>query len=235
MNRIENQGKAGREPVGLRQYPLQSPEDGPQLPRKERETLRHRRELLEATEKLLVSKRFHEITIHDIAMESEFSVGYIYKLFPNKDEIVAALVHQKLGELRLLLDASLNASGTWEERALNMLLAMLPWIEETPAYRSGVIPDLKLFARVHPGVSSDLVEFREFLKGRVDGVFREALRQNRLVEDEAGMISRTFIALVSGFTSDSLLEHPPGERLSAHAPLIVNIIKQAFAPKGGDR
>ena len=60
------------------------------LPRKERELKRHQAELLQATENLLARKRLHEITVQDIAAESEFSVGYIYKLFPNKEEILAA-------------------------------------------------------------------------------------------------------------------------------------------------
>ena len=235
MNRIQNHEKTARAPREPGDYPLQAPEDGFQLTRKERETRRHRRELLEASENLLATKRFHEITVQDIAMESEFSVGYIYKLFPNKDEIFAALIHHRLGELRSLLDESLGPYGTWEKQALDMLAALFDWLDETPAYRLGVIPDLQLFARTNPRVAADLAGFRDFFRGRIDAMFADALRLGHLREDEPGMIARTFRALASGFTDDKLLEQPSDESLRIHAPLIVRVIRGAFAPKGGDR
>jgi AcrR family transcriptional regulator len=194
---------------------------------------RHRQELLQTTEILLARKRFHEMTIQDIAMESEFSVGYIYKLFPNKEEIVCAFVHGKLAELRILIEENLDAGGIWSERLLQMLNAMFTWLEQTPAYRSGVIPDFNLFARTHPGLAAELSEFKGFFEGRTQALFNEAVDLGHLAEDEPGTIARTFRALVSGFSDDKLLEQRPGERLAAHAPLIVNIIKRAFAPKGG--
>jgi len=205
------------------------------LSRKEREIQRHRLELLEAAEKLLARKRFHEITVQDIALESEFSVGYIYKLYPHKDDILAVLIRDKLSQLRSLIDRNLEAPGAWDERILNMLTAAFTWLDETPAYRSGVTPDLNLFARTHPGVAADLAGFLEFFRGRIQLLFSEGLRLGHLAEDEPGTIARTFRALMSGFSEDRLLEQSPEENLTKHAPLIVRVIKRAFAPEGSDR
>jgi len=234
MNRIESDMASTASPDATREHPPEADDTGPSLPRKEREIRRHRRELLEASENLLARKRFHEITVQDISMESEFSVGYIYKLFPNKDEILAALIRTKLADLRLLVEDSLGTGGTWAERLLSMLVAMFNWLEETPAYRSAVIPDLNVFARTHPAVAADLSEFTEFFETETRRLIAEALRLGKLAEEEPGMITRTLLALVSGFSENKFAELYPGEKPTNPAPLIVDVIKRAFAPEGGD-
>jgi AcrR family transcriptional regulator len=234
MNQTDGDAATTRSPGATRERPPDADDTGPTLPRKEREIRRHRRELLEASESLLARKRFHEITVQDISMESEFSVGYIYKLFPNKDEILAALIRAKLADLRLLVEDGLGVGGTWAERLLSMLEALFKWLDETPAYRSAVIPDLNVFARTHPAVAADLSEFTEFFDTETRRLIAEALRLGKLAEEEPGMIARTLLALVSGFSENKLAGLHPGETPTNPAPLIVDVIKRAFAPEGGD-
>ena len=234
MNRIESDATTTRSAGATPERTPDANDSGTSLPRKEREIRRHRRELLDASEKLLATKRFHEITVQDIAVESEFSVGYIYKLFPNKDEILAALIQAKLAELRLLMEESLGIDGTWAERLLSVIEALFKWLEETPAYRSGVIPDVSVFARTHPAVAADLSEFTEFFESRTQHIIGEALSLGQLAEEESGAAARTLHALVSGFSENKFAEPHPNESLTKHAPLIVKIMTRAFAPEGGD-
>jgi AcrR family transcriptional regulator len=231
MSRIENHTEPARRQSAT-QEPLPGASDTKlQLPRKEREIRRHRQELLEASESLLASKRFHEITVQDIAIESEFSVGYIYKLFPNKDEILATLIRTKLAELRSLIEENLAGEEDWNERLLRMLEVMFRWLEETPAYRSGACPDVDLFARTHPAVAADMSGFMRFFENRIQLLFSEAVRVGDLAEDEPGVIARTSLALVTGFSDDKLAELRPQESLTKYAPLIVSVISRAFAPE----
>jgi TetR/AcrR family transcriptional regulator len=55
--------------------------------RRERERLRHRREMLEAAERVFVRKGYHGATVEEIAHEAEFAVGTIYNFFDSKDHL----------------------------------------------------------------------------------------------------------------------------------------------------
>ncbi|HAO20045.1 MAG TPA: TetR/AcrR family transcriptional regulator, partial [Desulfobacteraceae bacterium] len=46
-----------------------------ELPRREREKLRQRREMLDAALKLFSEKGFHNVSMHEIARNAEFAIG----------------------------------------------------------------------------------------------------------------------------------------------------------------
>ncbi len=62
------------------------------LGRRQREQVRHRREVLAAAIQLFAEKGFNATTVQEVAQAAEFGVGTIYRLFPGgKDEIYLAL------------------------------------------------------------------------------------------------------------------------------------------------
>ncbi|NJL60205.1 MAG: TetR/AcrR family transcriptional regulator [Desulfobacteraceae bacterium] len=65
---------------------------GEELPRREREKLRQRREMLDAALKLFSEKGFHNVCMHEIAKNAEFAIGTLYKFFKNKEELYKALM-----------------------------------------------------------------------------------------------------------------------------------------------
>ena len=65
---------------------------GERMTRREREKLRHRREILDAAERVFVSKGFDSATVEEIAREAEFSVGAIYTFFRNKEDLCSQVV-----------------------------------------------------------------------------------------------------------------------------------------------
>jgi len=67
------------------------------LTRKERERARHRREILEAAERVFVRKGYHQATVEEIAQEAEFAVGTIYNFFEGKEDLYARVV-EKIAE-----------------------------------------------------------------------------------------------------------------------------------------
>ena len=57
------------------------------LPRKERERLVHRREILEAAERVFARNGYQGTTVEQIAQEAEFAVGTLYNFFGSKEEL----------------------------------------------------------------------------------------------------------------------------------------------------
>ncbi len=208
--------------------------DPTRLPRKERELIRHREELLEATRDLLATKPLPDLTIQDIAKVSEFSVGYIYKLFESKEEILATLVREWLQELRAIVERHVASPGSWEARVKGLLEDMFSWRHRKPAYSASVRANLEHFARTHPSVSGEFAAFLDFYIEGVHSIFSDAVREGELTRENPETIARTFLALVSGFTEESLMPREHAHALVEDIPLIIAVIRRAFASEGGD-
>lgn len=65
------------------------------LPRREREKLRQRQEMLAAALDLFSEKGYHNVSMHEIAEKAEFAIGTLYKFFKNKEDLYKALVLEK--------------------------------------------------------------------------------------------------------------------------------------------
>ena len=78
------------------------------LPRREREKLRQRDELLAAALELFSEKGYHNVSMHEIAQRAEFAVGTVYKFFKNKEDLYKALITGKVVEYHRVLKEALN-------------------------------------------------------------------------------------------------------------------------------
>ncbi|MDL1959743.1 MAG: TetR/AcrR family transcriptional regulator, partial [Deltaproteobacteria bacterium] len=68
------------------------------LSRREREKLRHRRQMLAAALDLFSEKGFYNVSMHEIAKRAEFAIGTLYKFFKNKEDLYKALMMEKAEE-----------------------------------------------------------------------------------------------------------------------------------------
>ncbi len=80
-----------------------------QLTRRERDRLRQRNEILAAALQLFSERGFHNVSVAEIAQKSEYGVGTIYKFFEDKERLYAAMVMQKIEEIRSALIGALNS------------------------------------------------------------------------------------------------------------------------------
>jgi len=71
----------------------------PRETRKEREFRSHRREILRAAVQLFAEHGYHQTTMQMIAERADFSVGYLYKHFPGKEEMYAEMLERHMGRI----------------------------------------------------------------------------------------------------------------------------------------
>ena len=76
------------------------------LPRREREKLRQRQEILVSAIELFSEKGYHNVSMHEIAEKAEFAIGTLYKFFKNKEDLYKALI---LGQAEKFHDALTKA------------------------------------------------------------------------------------------------------------------------------
>ncbi|MBW2609597.1 MAG: TetR/AcrR family transcriptional regulator [Deltaproteobacteria bacterium] len=71
-----------------------------QIPRREREKLRHRNDLIAAALRLFSEKGYHNVSMREIAEEAEFAVGTLYKFFKNKEDLYKVLMLEQADRFR---------------------------------------------------------------------------------------------------------------------------------------
>jgi AcrR family transcriptional regulator len=78
------------------------------LPRREREKLRQRQEMLNAALQLFTEKGYHSVSMHEIAGKAEFAIGTLYKFFRNKEDLYRALVLEQSERFHEALAAAIE-------------------------------------------------------------------------------------------------------------------------------
>jgi AcrR family transcriptional regulator len=170
------------------------------LPRKERERLAHRREILEAAERVFARNGYHMATVEEIAQEAEFAVGTLYNFFKSKEELYEQVLMGIVDEFM----------ADFRERVLTI---------EDPAEAIGATIELRLrlfekhrsFARVViealPGghVDHSMVlpkscdaAYEEGMRA-VTGIFERGVRSGAFIEVEPLYLTLALAGIMSAF------------------------------------
>jgi AcrR family transcriptional regulator len=86
------------------------------LSRKERGNTRHKNEILSAALKLFSDKGFHNVSMQEIADESEFAVGTLYKYFESKEALFEELIDDTGQQVLTKFVEILEGSGKEDEK-----------------------------------------------------------------------------------------------------------------------
>ena len=77
-----------------------------------------RAEIMRAAEKLFTSRRFHEITLDDVARQACVGKGTIYRYFENKDDLFFQTAMQGFDDLCGLLAEKVSGKAAFAEQLL---------------------------------------------------------------------------------------------------------------------
>lgn len=93
------------------------------LPRRERDRLRQRQEMLAAALALFSEKGYHNVSMNEIAERSEFAIGTIYKFFKSKEELYHSLMTDLSGRFHQALTKALTEGDNPIEKLRNYIRA----------------------------------------------------------------------------------------------------------------
>ena len=79
-------------------------------PRREREKLRQRQEILTAALSLFSKKGYHNVSMQEIAAKAEFAIGTLYKFFKNKEDLYKVLTLEQADKFHEALTKSLSVN-----------------------------------------------------------------------------------------------------------------------------
>jgi AcrR family transcriptional regulator len=149
--------------------------------RKERERIRRRNEIIDAAEKLFFTKGYENVTMDDIAVETELARGTLYLYFKNKEDIYVVIALRAAFILNRMFKECLRDGMTGIEKARTLSLTYSEFNQKYPGYYKAYYYS-RLFTNEN---SSELEELRKirvesfrmcaeaFAEGKSDGTVRE--------------------------------------------------------------
>lgn len=96
--------------------------DKDKLPRRKREKLQRRSEILEIALELFADRGFHNVSMHEIAEAAEFATGTLYKFFPSKEDLYRVLILERCSQFHDLITKSLECSGSETEKLRSYIM-----------------------------------------------------------------------------------------------------------------
>lgn len=131
-----------------------------------------RKQILEATKRLVVEKGWPEISILDICQEAGISSGVLTYHFRNKDEIMLTLLEEFLAQIEAHSYRAVPGAYTLQED-ISTFLAILPSLQEAEPHFSSLLIQL-VAASLH----------RPEIADRLHGLFG-SIRQKKIEEWKA--------------------------------------------------
>ena len=152
----------------------------PKLSRREREKLRQRQEMLAAALDLFSQKGYHNVSMHEIATQSEFAIGTLYNFFQNKEDLYRALVLEQCDKFEAAIAQAMDKPGDEVAKLRHYVRARierfrnnLPFIRIFLAESRGVSFNLKA------GLNDELRQRYYNLLERLASIFDRGIKNNR--------------------------------------------------------
>jgi TetR/AcrR family transcriptional regulator len=98
--------------------------------RKQRERQLHKQAVMEVALALFAEKGFHDVSVQEIAEQSEFSVGTLYNLFGNKDGLFEELLETTKERVHADLFETMDTPGEPVECIRHFILSMPDILEK---------------------------------------------------------------------------------------------------------
>ena len=161
-----------------------------ELPRKERERLGHRREMLEAAERLFSQKGYHGTTMQEIADEAEFSVGALYNMFESKEDLFSQLVEIRVDQYFESVYAKIDAADGPIEKIRTTIATKLAFFRERKDFFR-IFCDLGAEEQPipPPGASKKhIIEKYLEYERKLQSIFQEGIRQGVFVDQDPALV-----------------------------------------------
>jgi AcrR family transcriptional regulator len=195
------------------------------LPRREREKLRQRDELLAAALELFSAKGYHNVSMQEIAEKAEFAVGTLYKFFRDKEDLYKVLIKTKAEEFHTVLKEVLKRSDSED-----VLTVLKNYVAAKAALLTGGAAMLRLYFaetrgasfNIKAGLDREILKLYEDLLGRLAAVFQAGVRRRIFRALNPYYMAVALESLTNGFLQ-CWIEDPKRHPYEANVLLILDM------------
>jgi len=173
------------------------------LPRKERERLVKRQEILKAARQVFAQKGLHAATLDEIADKAEFAKGTLYGYFQNKDDLFATMLEEEIINFEKRLEQVSQEDLPATAKVEKVIKTMLLIFEQNVDF-------LQLLSKERPGMTSIrtaenmMVHFRN-LTTIVASMIKQGIKEGVFAVKDPVRTSAALFNLTHGSAMGSLL------------------------------
>lgn len=170
------------------------------LSRKEREKLRHKEEILAVALKLFSDKGFYNVSMQEIAEQSEFSVGTLYKFFESKEALFAELIGSCARRVSDILIPILDEKADEKQKIISYIEAHKQIIEEyASSIRLYLSQNLQSVLTLGIDVEPETNAVREAIRQKLSDVFKSGMRKGIFKSLDPWITTLSLSAILESF------------------------------------
>ncbi len=191
------------------------------IPRKEREYLYNRKEILKVALKLFSEKGFHNVSMHEIAKGSEFAVGTLYKFFKNKEDLYRALIIENAEKFHSALMEAIKIRGDETAKIRACIEAKIQaFVDNLDFIRLYFAETRGASFNIKAGLDAELKKsYSEYLN-KLSDVFKIGIRKKKFRELDPYLLA----VAIDGMTNALLMEYlEQQEKHTFDAELLMDI------------
>ena len=177
---------------------------GKKLTRKEREALMHRQEILNAALELFTKNGLHNVTMNQIAIESEYSVGTLYNFFKNKEELYKELIVNKISKFHTSLTNAINVPGDATEKIESWLNKKIRIFNDDSKFMQLYFTEaMGVSSNVRVGLKNEIKIIYEDMLSKIENVFKQGIKKNIFIHMDPYLLTLS----LEGISNALLFEH----------------------------
>lgn len=165
--------------------------------------------ILNAAQKLFVSKSYTDVTMADIAKAAQVTKGALYHHFSGKEDLYQAVIVADFNEKRAIMQAAVQSEGTCRERLHALTLNFLKLPPNKRAMMSLIRRDINIFK---DPVRGRLVRaYQTALPEQVQAIIHDGIYNGELVDTDPRLLAWQYVAMVevilSQYAKNLLTDH----------------------------
>lgn len=176
--------------------------DKTKLPRKEREKLLHREEIMEAALSLFSSKGFHNVSMQDIASESEFGVGTLYHFFEGKEQLFVELMKAAIEKIGQLFIPILDSKQQEQKKLSEFIRVHVDMIEGNVEFIKLYISQYGMSTSVNP-MLKDISNLKTTVAAKLESVIKAGIQKQIFRRVHPEIVALSLRATLEAFDFES--------------------------------
>jgi len=168
------------------------------LSRKEKEKLRHKEDILAAALHLFSSKGFHNVSMQEIASESEFAVGTLYSYFESKEQLFVELMKAGIKKIGQLLIPILDSNQEEKKKLSEFIRAHVDIIESNVEFIKLYVSQYGKSTSANP-MLKDISDLKTTVATKLEGVIKAGMQKQIFIHVHSEIVALSLRATLEAF------------------------------------
>ncbi len=173
------------------------------ISRKEREKIRHRTEILSKALDLFSEKGFHNVSMQDIAVRSEYAVGTLYNFFQSKEQLFEELRNDCAEKILRILMPVLESNKSEDEKLRIFIMSHIEFMEENLKFIKLYVSEHGTLTPFHDEKDAKAYEVKKILQNKLISVINAGITKNFFKPVDVNIYALSLTATLQAYIMES--------------------------------